>query len=79
METAGLFVKQHPWHWTAEVHKELMNGKQTIVTAILLMHQVSGDVEEAMNENLKPYHGTYFKKCSRRSTNEDFIHSLSVS
>lgn len=56
------------------VHKILINDPQIISNALLPIGQLTEEIKEARNKNIKRYRGGHSRKCSRLNTNKDILY-----
>jgi hypothetical protein len=63
----------------ASVHKVLVHGADIISGAILPIGQLSEEVQESRNMDLKSFRRSHSRKMSRLSKNEDVANLLLVS
>ena len=79
LTTARIFVELYPWYYMpTSVHKLLIHSSQIVAHALLPIVQLSEEVQEARNNDIKRYREDFSIKCSRVKTMGDVFKRLLV-
>lgn len=80
IDTAKIYVSLYSWYYMPQsLHKILIHGADLINKSILPIGQMSEEVQESPNKDLKQYREFFSRKFSWQQTFEDMIHMLLIS